>query len=52
MDPERAEAVVTATFEQARRTAATFLAAPGSVNAWLIDLANTCVRDGVGESGR
>ena len=48
VDPVRAEAAVTATFSEARRTAATFLATPGSVATWLTDLARASAGNGHG----
>jgi DNA-directed RNA polymerase specialized sigma24 family protein len=39
VDPERAEAAVATTFEDARRTAPSFLKNRGSVSAWLTYLA-------------
>jgi DNA-directed RNA polymerase specialized sigma24 family protein len=42
-DPERAETVVAETFDEARRTAATFLDTAASVSGWLTHLARVCV---------
>jgi DNA-directed RNA polymerase specialized sigma24 family protein len=52
VDPEGAEAVVAQTFREARRTAAAFLKAPGSVPKWLTDLAHACVGNGHGSRAR
>ena len=52
LDPERAEAVVEQTFREARRTAAEFLRAPGSVPKWLTDLAHDCAGNGHGPAAR
>ncbi len=43
IDPERAEAIVTETFGEARRTAASFLHTAASVSGWLTHLARVCV---------
>jgi len=48
VDPVRVEAAVTATFGEARRTAAAFLATPGSVATWLTDLARASTGNGNG----
>ena len=48
IDPERAEAAVQKTFDEARRTAAAFVRAPGSVPKWLTDLAHDCSANGHG----
>ena len=50
--PERAEAAVEQTFREARRTAAAFLRAPGSVPKWLTDLAHDCSANGHGPAAR
>ena len=52
VDPERAEAAVEKTFREARRTAAAFLRAPGSVPKWLTDLAHDCSANGHGPAAR
>ena len=52
VDPERAEAAVEKTFREARRTAAKFLGASGTVPKWLTDLAHECSTNGHGPAAR